>query len=156
VKNVNVGKLNSFYALLWKGKVRTGKHGKCREVGTSNFTEDLPRLPCHLFRRAVSLVTQRGGTGDTLPDGAMTQTTTHNLTHRRRWRTGYRASRLLRLRAELVALRRAGASYPALATWLRAEHRIRVAHTTILRFLRSLPEMQASVSPDTVSDGLHG
>lgn len=56
-------------------------------------------------------------------------------------RKPYRASRLERHRAELVELRRAGASYPELADWLRREKRTKVCHTTVLRYLKSLPEM---------------
>jgi hypothetical protein len=39
-----------------------------------------------------------------------------------------------------VALRRAGASYPDLVTWLRGR-KVAVSHTTVLRYLRTLPEM---------------
>lgn len=53
----------------------------------------------------------------------------------------YRRSRLDRFRAELVGLRNSGASYPELALWLR-EKRIRVAHTTVMRFLVKLREVQ--------------
>lgn len=56
-------------------------------------------------------------------------------------RQPYRSSKLTRYRAELVKLRRAGASYPDLVTWLRTHHRLRVSHTTVLRYLRELPEM---------------
>ena len=51
------------------------------------------------------------------------------------------AQQAQRYRAELVQLRRAGASYPDLATWLRTRHRLRVSHTTVMRYLRGLPEM---------------
>lgn len=53
----------------------------------------------------------------------------------------YHKSRLRHYRAELVQMRKAGASYPELALWLRIEKRIKVAHTTVLRFLKKLPEM---------------
>lgn len=56
-------------------------------------------------------------------------------------RRQYRRSRLTRYRAELVALRDSGASYPQLAQWLRSEKRIHVAHTTVMRFLHQLPEV---------------
>ena len=56
-------------------------------------------------------------------------------------RKTYRVSRLARYRAELVALRRAGASYPELAEWLRRKRRCKVHHTTVMRFLKSLPEL---------------
>jgi len=58
-------------------------------------------------------------------------------------RVRYRHSRLQRYRAELVALRREGASYRELAEWLRRRHRRRVDPTTIRRYLVQLPEMQA-------------
>ncbi len=53
----------------------------------------------------------------------------------------YRPSQLIRFRAELVALRKSGASYPQLALWLQNKKRLRVAHTTIIRFLAQLPEV---------------
>jgi hypothetical protein len=59
----------------------------------------------------------------------------------------YRPSRLRRFRAELVALRRAGASYRELAQWLRQAHRRRCDPTTIRRFLVQLPELQEA-APD--------
>jgi len=57
-------------------------------------------------------------------------------------RQPYRRSRLMRYRAELVALRRAGASYPDLVVWLRTEHRVKVSHTTVMRYLKTLPEFK--------------
>lgn len=56
-------------------------------------------------------------------------------------RRPYRRSQLERYRAELVALRRAGGSYPDLTTWLRTTHRVTVAHTTVMRYLQGLPEL---------------
>jgi len=56
-------------------------------------------------------------------------------------RRPYRRSRLERYRAELVALRRDGGSYPDLAAWLRTEHRVTVVHTTVMRYLQTLPEL---------------
>jgi len=55
--------------------------------------------------------------------------------------TSYHKSRLRHYRSELVQMRKIGASYPELTLWLRTEKRIKVAHTTILRFLKKLPEM---------------
>lgn len=57
-------------------------------------------------------------------------------------RVRYRHSKLARYRAELVALRCAGASYRELAEWLRQEHRRCVDPTSIRRYLVQLPEMQ--------------
>ena len=56
----------------------------------------------------------------------------------------YHKSRLQHYRAELVQMRKAGASYPELALWLRTEKRIKVAHTTTMRFLKKLPEMEGA------------
>jgi hypothetical protein len=67
---------------------------------------------------------------------------THGYNGPRPWASSYRSSRLIRYRAELVARRRAGVSYLTLAAWLRTEHQIIVSHTTVLRFLNTLPEMQ--------------
>jgi hypothetical protein len=55
----------------------------------------------------------------------------------------YRASKLTRYRAELITLRLAGASYRELAFWLRRDHRLRVDHSTIRRYLMQLPEAVA-------------
>jgi len=49
----------------------------------------------------------------------------------------YRTSKLDPFRAELVALRHAGASYPELSTWLADSKRMRVNHTTVMRYLRN-------------------
>lgn len=71
--------------------------------------------------------------------------------HRRRSiarRKPYQRSKLARHRAELVALRRAGASYPDLVTWLRTRHQMTVAHTTVLRYLQSLPELATPPAGD--------
>lgn len=57
-------------------------------------------------------------------------------------RVAYRRSKLRPWRAELVELRRAGASYGELAEWLRKYKRRRVAPSTIHRYLTQLPEMQ--------------
>lgn len=57
-------------------------------------------------------------------------------------RKRYRFSKLTRYRAELVELRRAGASYREMAEWLRTKKRRKVDPTTIRRYLIQLPEMQ--------------
>ncbi|MFT3742075.1 MAG: hypothetical protein QM752_05305 [Gammaproteobacteria bacterium] len=56
-------------------------------------------------------------------------------------RKKYFSSRLDRYRAELVALRRAGASYRELAFWLRKHKRLKSNPTTIMRYLKRLPEL---------------
>ena len=55
-------------------------------------------------------------------------------------RKQYRKSKLDRYRVELVAMRRAGASYADLAEWLRL-HRCRVHRSSIDRYLKRLPEV---------------
>ena len=54
----------------------------------------------------------------------------------------YRKSKLDRYRAELVRLRRMGASYPELALYVWHTHRKRVNQTTVRRYLIKLPEME--------------
>lgn len=58
--------------------------------------------------------------------------------HRRTWGT----SRLMPHRAELAAMRQAGGSYQELADWLRHERRVKVAESTVRRYLQKLPEIQ--------------
>lgn len=52
----------------------------------------------------------------------------------------YQKSALEKHRAELVDLRRAGASLMDLVVWLRS-HRLRVAVSTVSRYLSKLPEL---------------
>ncbi len=58
-------------------------------------------------------------------------------------RKPYRRSRLIRFRAELVSLRKAGASYGQLTSWLRTK-RIKVARTTVMRYLKKLSKLEES------------
>lgn len=67
-----------------------------------------------------------------------------------RRRRRYATSSLIPFRAELVALRRAGASYAELAMWLRQTKRKKVAVSTVQRFLVKLPE---SSTPTICSAG---
>ena len=53
----------------------------------------------------------------------------------------YRKSRLDKYRAELVAMRQAGASCADLAEWLRVSHRCRMHRSSIDRYLKQLPEL---------------
>lgn len=53
----------------------------------------------------------------------------------------YRKSRLDKYRAELVAMKQAGASCADLAEWLRLNHRCKVNRSSIDRYLRKLPEL---------------
>lgn len=55
-------------------------------------------------------------------------------------RRRYYRSRLDRYRAEIVGLRRAGATLAEIATWLR-RRRCRVVASTISRYLARLPEV---------------
>lgn len=54
----------------------------------------------------------------------------------------YHKSKLDPYWAELLALRQAGASYLELATWLCEVQRIRVSHTTVMRYLNKLVELE--------------
>lgn len=56
-------------------------------------------------------------------------------------RKTYRKSKLERYRAELVALRRAGASAADLAAWLKMQHRLKINRSSVDRYLSSLPEL---------------
>lgn len=56
-------------------------------------------------------------------------------------RTRYRKSKLEKYRAELVALRRAGASAQDLAAWIKARHRLKIHRSSIDRYLACLPEL---------------
>ena len=53
----------------------------------------------------------------------------------------YRKSRLDKYRAELVAMKQAGASCADLVEWLRLNHRCKVNRSSIDRYLRKLPEL---------------
>jgi len=68
-------------------------------------------------------------------------------------RRQFRTSRLTRVRAELVALRQAGGSYRELAAWLRQTHRIKITHTSVMRYLAHLPECQEEVKDAELSSG---
>jgi hypothetical protein len=57
-------------------------------------------------------------------------------------RKAYAQSRLNRYRAELVALRKAGASYRELTLWLRKDKRIKMNHVSVMRYLIKLPELK--------------
>ena len=66
-------------------------------------------------------------------------------------RQAYHRSKLSRFRAELVKLRLAGGSYPDIVVWLRKTHRVKVAHTTVMRYLQQLPEL-ADHSPTSAKE----
>lgn len=53
----------------------------------------------------------------------------------------YRKSRLDKYRAEMIAMKQAGASCADLAEWLRVSHRCKVNRSSIDRFLKRLPEL---------------
>lgn len=54
----------------------------------------------------------------------------------RRKRITWGRSKLSKYRAELVLMRNAGAKYADLQFWLRKSKRIKVARSTIMRFLK--------------------
>ena len=56
-------------------------------------------------------------------------------------RKKYSKSKLMPYRKELAELRQEGASYPDLVVWLRTKKRKRACHTTIMRYLKQLPEV---------------
>lgn len=58
----------------------------------------------------------------------------------------YRKSRLDKYRAELVAMKQAGASCADLVEWLRVNHRCKVNRSSIDRYLKKLPELQAATT----------
>jgi uncharacterized Fe-S cluster-containing radical SAM superfamily protein len=58
-------------------------------------------------------------------------------------RRRYQRSRLDRYRAELVAMKRAGASCGDLAVWLRVTHRCIINRSSVDRYLKKLPEMNS-------------
>ena len=76
-------------------------------------------------------------------DAESTLATIHE--HRKviRSRRTWGKSRLTPFRAELVKLRKIGGSYTDLTIWLRKEKRVKVAESTVRRYLQKLPEMQA-------------
>ena len=53
----------------------------------------------------------------------------------------YRKSRLDKYRAELVAMKQAGASCADLVEWLRVNHRCKVNRSSVDRYLKKLPEL---------------
>jgi hypothetical protein len=57
----------------------------------------------------------------------------------------FRKSRLDRYRAELLAMRQAGASCADLAEWLRVSHRCKIHRSSIDRYLKKLPEFNDTV-----------
>ncbi len=66
-------------------------------------------------------------------------------------RKKYVRSRLQQWHKELIEMREAGASYPELALWLRQKKHIKVAHSTVLRYLKKLNPNQLEKSHDKVS-----
>ena len=55
----------------------------------------------------------------------------------------YRKSRLDKYRAELLAMKRAGASCADLAEWLRVNHRCKINRSSIDHYLKKLPELNS-------------
>lgn len=48
----------------------------------------------------------------------------------------YQTSRLNKHREELIKLMGEGASFREMALWLRSQKRVRVSHTTVMRYMR--------------------
>lgn len=63
-------------------------------------------------------------------------------------RRAYRQSGLEKYRAEIVALRRAGASLADIQAWLRIHPKHRAALSTISRYIKKLPELAAPGGTD--------
>jgi hypothetical protein len=59
-----------------------------------------------------------------------------------RRRKSYQQTRLMKLRTELVSLRKEGASFREILLWLRQTKRIKTTHTTVMRYLEKLPELK--------------
>ena len=57
-------------------------------------------------------------------------------------RKRYTPSQLKKYRAEIVALKKNGASYRLIAEWLALKKHLKVSHTTVIRFAKSLPELK--------------
>ena len=56
-------------------------------------------------------------------------------------RRQYRKSRLEKFRAEIVSLKKAGASSQDIVTWLRMDHRVKIHRSSFDRYLSTLPEI---------------
>lgn len=54
----------------------------------------------------------------------------------------YQTSRLNKYREELMQLMQEGASFREMALWLRSQKRVRVSHTTVMRYMRKLSELK--------------
>jgi IS30 family transposase len=54
----------------------------------------------------------------------------------------YRPSQLKKYRAEIVEFINNGASYRMIAEWLLSKKHLNVSHSTVMRFAKSLPELQ--------------
>ena len=63
----------------------------------------------------------------------------------------YRKSRLDKYRAELVAMKQAGASCADLVEWLRVNHRCKVNRSSIDRYLKKLPELKRTETGEVQS-----
>ena len=64
----------------------------------------------------------------------------------------YRKSRLDKYRAELVAMKQAGASCADLVEWLRVHHRCKVNRSSIDRYLKKLPELNRTGTDEALSE----
>ena len=78
------------------------------------------------------------------PIGTLQEVKKHRAMQRRQQ---YRKSKLDKFRAELVALKKAGASGQDIVTWLRMAHRVKIHRSSVDRYLSALPEMDDKKSP---------
>lgn len=112
---------------------------------TKNFSS--PRAPlCMIFAALKSSTAEHDFTGvhaTMMKQHFDAPTELAELRHhcQARRKSHYRRSRLNKCRAELVALTKAGASLRQLAIWLQRNKHIKVSHTSIMRYLKKLPEM---------------
>jgi hypothetical protein len=61
-------------------------------------------------------------------------------------------STLTKHRGEIVALLNAGASYRQVEQWLKRHKHISIRHTTIMRFVRKLPEFNKKKKTDKINN----
>ena len=65
----------------------------------------------------------------------------------------FRRSKLEKYRAELVAMRQAGASAQDLVIWLKIKHRLKIHRSNVDRYLSTLQELVVTPAALPVEDG---
>jgi hypothetical protein len=68
-------------------------------------------------------------------------------------RLRFQQSKLHRYRAELVALKLAGASFQEIQLWLGTEKHLKIHRSNVMRFLKKLPEMQEDLLQEEALNG---